>query len=152
MGQTARMVSYGAVDPAVTGETGRASNRGRSPGLAVAAAALCAFAIVAATASWTQSQGMALEQFEVVPLGAMGQEGRQFSGLMLGDDTSKILPWERVYETDGLAPPAAERCPGAWCEKTPSASIPTAGPRRISPSHLASVILPFRTAESGNLG
>ena len=49
-----RMVSYGAVDKAVTGETGRASNRGRSPGLAVAAAALCAFAIVAATASWTQ--------------------------------------------------------------------------------------------------
>merc|ERR1712216_86185 len=135
-------------DTAVTGETGRASNRGRAPGLA--AAALCAVAIVAATASWTQ--GTALEQFEVVPLGAMGQEGRQFSGLMLGDDTSKILPWERVYETDGLAPPAAERCPGAWCEKTPSASIPTAGPRRISPSHLASVILPFRTAESGNLG
>ena len=45
-----RMVSYGAVDKAVTGETGRASNAG----LAVAAAALCAFAIVAATASWTQ--------------------------------------------------------------------------------------------------
>ena len=52
--QKRRMVSYGAVETAVTGETGRASNRGRSPGLVVAAAALCVVAIVVATASWTQ--------------------------------------------------------------------------------------------------
>ena len=76
---------------------------------------------------------MALEQFEVVPLGAMGQEGRQFSSLMLGDDTLKHLPWERVYETDGLAPPAAERCPGAWCEKTPFRIYPDGRPEKNFP-------------------
>jgi hypothetical protein len=59
-----------------------------------------------------QSQATALEQFEIIPLGAMQRP--RFVGLHLGDDLAKNLPAERVYETDGVCRPCIGGC--AKCE------------------------------------
>ena len=49
-----------------------------------------------------QAQPVALEQFEIVPLGGF-RGGRPMMGLFLGDDAAKNLPEARVFETDGVS-------------------------------------------------
>ena len=68
-----------------------------------------------------QAQPVALEQFEIVPLGGF-RGGRPMMGLFLGDDAAKNLPEARVFETDGvsararaIAGRAAARLCGCGC-------------------------------------